>query len=190
MNSKIILVTGGTRSGKSSFALKEADSKGGHRIYIATAEAVDEEMAERIRRHQQDRPPEWTTIEEPLRLQDRLKELDNPNTIILIDCITIWLSNIITRQIPIHSAGVTEVVPDSNIQNLVNRYKEELLTTLNRLSEAVVYIVTNEVGMGIVPDNPLARFFRDMAGHLNQALAEIADEVYVLISGIPLKIKG
>jgi adenosylcobinamide kinase/adenosylcobinamide-phosphate guanylyltransferase len=172
MEKKIIFITGGVRSGKSSFALKEAEKFKGKKAYIATAQALDEEMEQRIEKHKLSRGREWTTFEEPIKIAELIKKIDGEYDIILLDCLTLWLSNAIHKDLELES----EV--------------KKIIDALNELKHSTIYIVSNEVGMGIVPENKLARKFRDMAGILNQKIAEISDEVYVLVAGIPLQIKG
>lgn len=170
---KIVFVTGGARSGKSSLALKQAETLPGSRAFIATAEATDEEMAERIRRHQEDRNDSWTTIEEPLALAGALRQAASENNIVVIDCLTLWLSNILCAGSDIEEETAALIAALRDIRHAVH-----------------VFIVSNEVGMGIVPANDLARRFRDEAGRLNRRIAEIADAVYMTVSGIPVKLKG
>ena len=164
-----LLITGGTRSGKSSFAEKRTLSYGTPVLYIATAQAFDEEMENRIQLHQQRRGDEWRTISEPLAIANILTSLDRQGAC-LVDCLTLWLSNLIFAE-------------------------EDISKATSSLIEAIaarrdpVILVTNEVGCGIVPENALARQFRDEAGRLNQIVAEAVDEVYTCISGIPLKLK-
>ena len=167
--SSSLLITGGARSGKSSFAEKRTLSYGTPVIYIATAQAFDEEMENRIQLHQQRRGDEWRTISEPLAIANILTSLDRQGAC-LVDCLTLWLSNLIFAE-------------------------EDISKATSSLIEAIaarrdpVILVTNEVGGGIVPENALARRFRDEAGRLNQIVAEAVDEVYTCISGIPLKLK-
>jgi adenosylcobinamide kinase/adenosylcobinamide-phosphate guanylyltransferase len=185
---KIIFVTGGARSGKSSFALELANNpvfskegvRGGGKVlpapskaYIATAQALDNEMKKRIERHKKMRSADWMTFEEPINVSSLIKDIHSEYDIILIDCLTLWLSNIMHAGFDIAR----------EIENLVH----SLRTARHSLR---IYIVSNEVGQGIVPDNALARRFRDMAGELNQKIAEIADKVFLVTAGIPLKIKG
>lgn len=167
--SKIILVTGGARSGKSALAERLIGDLGPAPVYIATAEARDAEMATRIADHQARRGPEWTTLNAPLDLAGALTQSDNgaPR---LVDCLTIWLSNL--------------MFADNDWQAATTQLIETLAA-----QQAPVVLVTNEVGGGIVPENQLARRFRDAAGLLNQRVAEAADEVYVSISGLPLQLK-
>jgi adenosylcobinamide kinase/adenosylcobinamide-phosphate guanylyltransferase len=175
---KNIFVIGGARSGKSSFALKEASKIKGQKAYIATAEALDEEMKERIEKHKTERGNEWDTFEETMNIPDLLSNLKNKYSVILIDCLTLWLSNIFMRT---QGAEDRTQTVDKTIKDFING-----LSGFNDLS---LYIVSNEVGTGIVPVNKLARQFRDRAGFLNQKVAEIADEVYLITAGIPLQIK-
>jgi adenosylcobinamide kinase / adenosylcobinamide-phosphate guanylyltransferase len=170
---KLVFITGGARSGKSSFALRETSKIPGAKAYIATAEASDEEMRERIENHKKQRAKDWDTFEEPIKVADVIQKIKAKYNLVIIDCLTLWLSNIMQ--------GNADVMDE--IEKLVHT-----LCAASPLSH--VYIVSNEVGMGIVPDNELARRFRDMAGLLNQRVAEFADEVYLMVGGIPLKVKG
>lgn len=170
---KLIFITGGARSGKSSFALSEATNIPGPKAYIATAEACDEEMRQRIENHKKQRTKDWDTFEEPIKVADVIQGIKTKYNLLIIDCLTLWLSNIMQSD-----ADVME-----EMEKLVH-----ILCAASPVSR--VYIVSNEVGMGIVPDNELARRFRDMAGLLNQRVTEFADEVYLMVSGIPLKVKG
>ncbi len=170
---RIYFITGGARSGKSAFAEKLAVSLPGKRAYVATAQALDEEMAARIAKHRQDRGAAWDTFEEPLAIADLLRKLSERYPVILLDCITLWLSNVMA-----HTAGDGDVMDRSS----------DLVSAVASCKGHCI-IVSNEVGLGIVPDNPLARKFRDLAGMLNQRIAQAADEVYFTAAGIPLKIK-
>jgi adenosylcobinamide kinase/adenosylcobinamide-phosphate guanylyltransferase len=175
---QIIFITGGTRSGKSIFAENRAAEFGENLGYLATAQALDGEMEERVKLHQQRRGAEWHTIEEPTRLAEALTDCDGTYQVILVDCVTLWLSNLMFLY-------EDSVIPceeriDANLQSLKS--------TLQRMVTPVI-LVSNEVGMGIVPENKLARQFRDIAGRTNQFLAALADEVHVVISGIPLRLK-
>jgi adenosylcobinamide kinase/adenosylcobinamide-phosphate guanylyltransferase len=182
---KIIFITGGARSGKSTFALKESEKIADKKAFIAPAAPVDAEMEDRIRLHRLDRGEEWDTIEEPLNIAHIIEEMKDKYGVILIDCLTLWISNVILRDAGAEQEKIQEAI-------------DVLMETIGSLKErsdgggplSKVIIVSNEVGMGIVPENPLARLFRDMAGRLNQRVAEIADEVYLAVSGIPVKIKG
>ena len=164
---RLTLVLGGARSGKSAFAesLIPATVK---RVYIATAEARDDEMSSRIVTHQERRGSLWKTVDAPLNLVEALNTLEE--TPALLDCLTLWLSNLMEA--------------DKNI----DQETDKLTACLKEMAGSVV-IVSNEVGQGIVPDNALARRFRDHAGHLNQAVAAVADHVYFVTAGIPTKLK-
>ncbi|MBI4688889.1 MAG: bifunctional adenosylcobinamide kinase/adenosylcobinamide-phosphate guanylyltransferase [Nitrospirae bacterium] len=170
MKGKIVFITGGARSGKSSFALKEASKIKGKRAYIATAEALDEEMKERIKLHRKHRGNKWDTYEEPLKIGTLIKEIHGKYDVIIVDCLTLWLSNLMLNN------------------KTIEKEIESFILSLSTI-HCSLFTVSNEVGMGIVPENEMARRFRDMAGRLNQKVAEIADEGYLIVSGIPLKIK-
>ncbi len=168
---RTVLVIGGARSGKSAFALKKAGSFPGKKAYIATAEALDEEMKERIEKHRGERGKDWETFEEPIKMAGVLREMGSGYNAAVIDCLTLWLSNLLL--------GAED--PEEEI--------EGFLSLLREGDHPPLFVVSNEVGMGIVPDNPLSRRFRDLAGRLNQKVAGIADEVYLVTAGIPVRIK-
>jgi adenosylcobinamide kinase/adenosylcobinamide-phosphate guanylyltransferase len=170
MSKKIVFITGGVRSGKSSFVLKEASKIPSKKVYIATAEALDEEMRERIEDHKRKRGRDWDTYEEPIKIADVIKNIKDQYSVIVIDCLTLWLSNLFLN--------------NKNVEKEIEYFCCSLSTV-----HCPLFIVSNEVGMGIVPENKMARNFRDMAGILNQKVAKISDEVYVVVAGIPLKIK-
>lgn len=172
---RIVLVIGGARSGKSSFALRSADSINGKKAYIATAQAFDSEMEQRIQRHKNERPDDWSTIEEPLNIASAIGEAINRYDVVLIDCLTLWLSNLMHAGRDI----------DKEIDRFVNFLKAPEL----RQDKYELFLVSNEVGMGIVPENSLSRQFRDFAGILNQKVAQAADEVYLMAAGIATRIK-
>lgn len=167
---RLTLVLGGARSGKSRLAEGLIAAQPGRRIFLATAEAGDGEMAERIRRHRERRGDSWLTVEEPLDLTGALLTHGRGDSAVLIDCLTLWLSNLM-------GAGRD---PEKEIQALID--------VLPRLAGEVVF-VANEVGQGIVPDNALARAFRDHAGLLNQAIAAAAGRVYLVAAGLPMVLK-
>lgn len=166
---KSILITGGARSGKSRIAEAWAGALGPSPIYIATGQAFDDEMAARIAEHQARRGPEWTTVQEPLDLLDALQQSDGQGPR-LVDCLTLWLSNLMH-----HARDWSEAA--------------DALARALPAQQSPVILVTNEVGLGIVPENALARAFRDAQGHLNQRVAAAADEVYLAVSGYPMKVK-
>ena len=165
----IILITGGARSGKSTRAEARARELPGQPVYIATAEALDAEMSERIARHRAQRGSEWLERETPLELVTALVETDGGGTR-LVDCLTLWLSNLMLAERDWEKEAL------------------HLVETLGRQNNPVI-LVTNEVGLGIVPDNALARRFRDAAGILNQQIARVADEVEFVVAGLPMRVK-
>lgn len=175
----IIFVIGGARSGKSSFALQEASLIQGQKVYIATAEAMDDEMKDRITRHRKERSSVWATVEEPVNITEAIAGALKRYEVVLLDCLTLWLSNVMRQD------GSAE----QRIEHLV-RGLQQMKGAADSDRGTSLYLVSNEVGMGIVPENKLARQFRDLAGMLNRKAAEIADEAYLVTAGIPVKIKG
>jgi adenosylcobinamide kinase/adenosylcobinamide-phosphate guanylyltransferase len=163
----IVLIGGGSRSGKSAHALKLARTRGPKLAFIATAQALDDEMRERILIHRQERGEDFTTVEEPIAIASAIKRHSDFDAIV-VDCLTLWLSNIATT----HVDAATTTVIEASVA-----------------SPAQIILVTNEVGCGIIPDNALARQFRDDAGRLNQRVAEAASEVYWMIFGCALRVK-
>jgi adenosyl cobinamide kinase/adenosyl cobinamide phosphate guanylyltransferase len=170
----LALVLGGTRSGKSRYGLSLAARFPGPRLFVATCEPGDPEMCARIDHHRQERGPEWETREVPLDLGDTLADLHGNYGVILIDCLTMWLSNLMLREGE-NKVGI-QAGCDLLVQSLVQ-------------SRTPAILISNEVGWGIVPDNPLAREFRDHAGWLHQRLAQVADLVVLVVAGIPLVVK-
>ncbi len=164
----ITLILGGARSGKSKLAESLAHDP---KIYIATAQAFDREMKKRIAEHQSRRGNDWKTVEAPIKLAEAIKKHDTASTFILVDCLTLWLSNLILAR------------KDWEME------LESLVSTLGKLKGQAA-IVSNEVGMGIVPDNALARRFRDAQGITNQSIAEVADVVVLVTAGIAQQLKG
>ncbi len=181
--SHIALIVGGCRSGKSAYARKLA-CRYKQVAYIATATASDDEMRERIARHINDRPKHWLTIEAPLDVASALKDLNNEVEAVIIDCLTLYLSNII-------AAGKFKLKDTASYPE----YEKQINAQINGLIQAakeiapMVLMVSNELGQGLVPYEPLSRFFRDMAGLMNQRVAQAADEVYKLEVGIPVRLK-
>ncbi|MCF8034381.1 MAG: bifunctional adenosylcobinamide kinase/adenosylcobinamide-phosphate guanylyltransferase [Desulfarculaceae bacterium] len=170
-----VLILGGAKSGKSSLAQRLAEHWGGRLVYLATAQAGDAEMHERIARHQAQRGAAWTTLEEPLALEEALKQADGPDAVLLVDCLTLWLSNLVLG---------------ANLGDEQVAARGEALATLLPSLEARVILVANEVGLGIVPENALARRWRDLAGGLNQRLASACGSVVLVTAGLPLALKG
>lgn len=172
---KTILITGGCRSGKSKHALKLAKTLPGEKFFLATAQSLDDEMEERIQRHRQERGKEWTTIEEPLNLSAIIEKLaDDSKTVLVLDCLTLWISNLLMAE-----------TSKEKIMTRVN----EWLESCSRFNGTLICI-TNEVGAGIVPETPLGREFRDLAGEINQRVADRFEEVVLTVSGIPVIIKS
>ena len=169
---KVYLVTGGARSGKSSYAedlAKKLCPDGSRRCYIATAEAFDDEMKARIAAHRKRREGEFFTVESPIELGKAITESQEKSDVILVDCLTVWMGNLL------HYNRLEQ--------------KDLLLKALENVKCDIV-LVTNETGMGIVPANELSRAFRDEAGYLNQAVARIADNVVFMVCGLPMSVKG
>jgi len=173
-----IFITGGARSGKSRFAEELAHRFGTPLGYLATAHALDDEMAERIAMHRQRRGDAWRTMEEPLHLTQALAGCNGSCKAVLVDCLTLWLSNLLLHYEERHEDAQTLIMEDV----------QRLAATLRGMRTPVI-VVSNEVGQGIVPENCLARRFRDIAGQANQIVAAMADEVYMVVSGIPLRLK-
>jgi adenosylcobinamide kinase/adenosylcobinamide-phosphate guanylyltransferase len=167
VHDRITLITGGARSGKTRYALSAATDVSS-RTYIATAEVLDDEMRERAARHQEERGSRWRTIEEPLDVATRVMELDG---IVIVDCLTLWLSNWMLQD-----------------ETRVDRQIELLCSAFQRAT-CDIRAITNEVGWSIVPDNSLARRFRDYSGFMNQRVAAVADAVYLMVCGTPTRVK-
>jgi adenosylcobinamide kinase/adenosylcobinamide-phosphate guanylyltransferase len=169
----LTLITGGARSGKSSFAERLASTRGGAVLFVATAEARDEDMTARIAKHQADRPPHWRTLEAPLYVAHALTQAE-PAPLVLLDCVTLWVTNLLLRE------GATWEQAEAELDALLAWY---------RAQSADVIVVTNEVGLGIVPADRLSRTFRDWLGLFNQRLAAAADVVYLMVSGLAVDVK-
>ncbi len=181
---KFILVLGGARSGKSEFAENLASGLGTPVIYVATAAAGDEEMSRRIEKHRLRRPSQWRTVEESLRLPEIVERYGAERGVLLIDCLTVWLTNLLLDDnIPFPRAGDPE--KEEYIHGRVGELSDRAAH-----SQSHVIIVANEVGLGIVPAYPLGRIFRDLAGRANRSLAAMADEVYLVTAGLAMEIKS
>ena len=167
---RVALILGGARSGKSRHAQRLADGSGLAKVFLATAEGLDDEMRERIARHRADRDGGWRTREEPLELVAALKEEAAPGKIVLVDCLTLWLSNVM------HTARPTE------------REIAELKAAVAGLRGPAI-LVSNEVGLGLAPTTPLGRAFRDWQGRLNAEIADVADVVVAMTAGLPVVVK-
>jgi adenosylcobinamide kinase/adenosylcobinamide-phosphate guanylyltransferase len=176
---KLILITGGVRSGKSNYAQQLAGNSGKKVLFVATAEALDNEMRSRITEHRKARPPEWQTLEAAIGIGDQIRSNISGSDIVIVDCITLLLNNIFSREYRDTRSSV-EITTNNEMSNLLNQIQE---------IPATFIIVTNEIGSGIVPDNEMARLYRDLLGKANQKLAKQAEEVFLMIAGIPVRIK-
>lgn len=185
---KIVLVTGGARSGKSTFGEKYVAELAERIAYIATAIPFDDEMKSRIRHHRDTRPQEWTTVEKYFEIDRVIPSIAVEHDGIILDCVTLMVSNMM-----LEAPGMDWSDPDPlkvhEIQEAALDHAKAIMEAL-RASEMSAVLITNEIGMGIVPENPMARAFRDIAGRVNQCLAGLSDEVWLLVSGIPVKIKS
>lgn len=170
---KIVFISGGARSGKSQYAVRLAKSNYRQVLFIATACASDKEMQLRIKLHKKDRPCDWKTIEEPKNIVSLVKDISKKVDLVIIDCLTLFISNLML---------------DNRSDVFIERQLNSLLKTLKR-SQFDSILISGEVGLGVVPDNHLARRFRDLAGRVNQNVASMSDEAYFIIAGLPLKIK-
>lgn len=170
---RTLLVLGGARSGKSRYAQQRAEALPGALVYVATAQAFDDEMATRIAHHRADRGARWRTVEAPLALAEAIVAEARPDGVLLVDCLTLWASNLL----------LADQAADEGAEAAA-----ALAAALAKAAGPVI-LVANEVGLGIVPDNALARRFRDIAGRINQAIAAAADEVQFIAAGLPLRLK-
>ncbi len=184
--SKLILVTGGARSGKSTFAEGKAKEYGQDVLYVATSKAIDEEMKQRIAKHRAQRPSEWETLEEYKNLDAALVDIMHNKSAVLLDCVTIMITNLMLDECFDWDSLTRDEVEE--IEQSVGHQIERLIS-LSKMSEIPFILVTNEIGLGVVPPSAIGRDFRDIAGRMNQILARAADEVYFCVSGIPMKIK-
>lgn len=180
MTAEVILVTGGARSGKSAFAERYAARYGKKIAYIATAQIYDHEMRRRVDLHQARRPRDWTTYEAPCEAEKAIAEAAKAHDTILFDCLTLYISNMLCAASAPNDADQRHAEMERHVEALIAHAKK---------SGRRVIFVTNEVGMGIVPENALAREYRDLAGLANQRVARCADAVYLVASGIPVDIK-
>jgi adenosylcobinamide kinase/adenosylcobinamide-phosphate guanylyltransferase len=173
---KTILLIGGARSGKSRFAQELARKLGGRVLFVATAEAGDEEMSQRIEEHRQKRPANWRTLEASSHLGKRIKQEIGDAQVVIVDCMTLLVSNIFSQH------------GDQDLEKQVTAEIKELIECLKNIDASFV-IVSNEVGLGLVPASRVGRLYRDLLGKANQMLASHADEVYLMVAGLPMKIK-
>ena len=185
MKSQIILCSGGARSGKSEFAERLALATAGRKAYVATGQAFDEEMIDRIQKHQERRGEIWNNFEVPLHLAKEWKNISQSADVILIDCLTMFTTNHMMAH------GSIQGQQDANqLEATVLTELETLLGSIKSCEDKTVIFVTNEIGLGIVPDNKLARYFRDIAGRVNRTVATAADKLYLTISGVTIELKS
>jgi adenosylcobinamide kinase / adenosylcobinamide-phosphate guanylyltransferase len=180
----IVLITGGARSGKSRYAQEMAERSGKRVLFVATAQAGDDEMRRRILAHQRSRPSSWRTLEAPFDVGRSITEKAADSEVILLDCITLLINNVIGPLLSADGTDIDEIEADRAVTVEI----DGLITCL-KTAKADVLVVTNEVGLGLVPDNKLGRVYRDLLGKANQVLAAAADEVCFMVSGLPLKLK-
>ena len=180
---RLILILGGARSGKSTYAQRLARTHGGKVVFIATAEAQDDEMRTRIAAHQSERPLDWQTLEIPYNVAEAFTRLSPPADVVLLDCLTLLVSNLLLLENDIDQPDATQAEKrlDGEIRSLLEAIQG---------SRADWIVVSNEVGQGLVPPYPSGRVYRDLLGHANQHLAAQADEVYWMVAGIPVPIHG
>jgi adenosylcobinamide kinase/adenosylcobinamide-phosphate guanylyltransferase len=203
MAKKFILILGGARSGKSSFAQSLAAKLGKKVLFVATGEPLDEEMASRLEEHKRKRPKNWRTLEIDTRVGQKLQGQIKDADVVLLDCITLLVSNVILNPslsavakplITCHSEGAQqpknlEEINPAKAETQVMSEMEDIISCIDKHGGNFI-VVSNEVGLGLVPDNKLGRIYRDLLGKANQLLAQHASEVYFMVSGIPVKIKG
>ncbi len=180
MAKRLIFLLGGARSGKSHYAETWAKEHGNQVLYVATAEAFDDDMKERVAHHQNDRPQHWHTLEAPRNTYQHIAEFPKGYDTVLLDCITFLTTNVLLE--------LSESATQTDANDMILTQIDHLLGVYES-SDATWLIVSNEVGMGVVPPTKLGRFFRDMLGRANQRIAQRADEVLLLVAGLPWKLK-
>jgi adenosylcobinamide kinase / adenosylcobinamide-phosphate guanylyltransferase len=176
VSSRTVLVLGGVRAGKSAFAVARARALGGRVVFVATAEAGDEEMAARIARHRADRPSDWRTVEAPVALPSTLTALDGEADVVVVDCLNLWVANLLVKRPELSDTDL--LAETAHLEAVAARPRFTLI------------LVSNEVGWGIHPETALGRRFRDALGVVNQAAARAADEVVLMVAGCPLVMKS
>lgn len=181
---KVVLLLGGARSGKSYMGQAMAEKMAHKVLFVATATAGDEDMRRRIAKHRQDRPSHWQTLEAPLGIAGRIESGIGPAELVIIDCITLLVNNLFSK----YNDHEFENIEDSVLDQAVTSEITELEQLIAKKPASFI-IISNEVGLGIVPDNRMGRLYRDCLGRANQILAKAADEVYLMVAGIPLKVK-
>lgn len=179
-----ILITGGARSGKSRYAQELALKLGKSVLFVATAEAGDEEMRRRIEEHRRTRPVDWYTLEVTTNVGSEILKQIGQAQVVIVDCITLLINNLLGH----HADEASENIDAASFEKAVIGEIGELIDCMNRVDASFI-VVTNEVGTGLVPANRLGRLYRDLLGKANQLLAERADEVYLMVAGLPVRIK-
>jgi len=187
MAKKFIFILGGARSGKSSSAQRLAGKLGEKVLFVATGEPLDDEMALRIKEHKRMRPESWRTLEIKTQVGRKVKEDFGDADVILLDCLTLLISNVI--DVILNTVKNLEKINSAEVEEQVMAEMEELIECIDKY-EGNFVVVSNEVGLGLVPENKLGRIYRDLLGKANQLLAQQATEVYFMASGIPVRIKG
>lgn len=180
----VTLITGGARAGKTAFALAMARRHPGPVVYVATAEARDAEMAARIQRHRAERPPHWATMEAPLDPVAALADV-SPDALVVVDCLTLWVSNLLLARLPAAFAP-----PEGEMAGAAALGEVQKLLTWQRHAGNDLLLVSNEVGLGIVPADPLSRLYRDVLGRANQMVAAAATRVYLVVAGLALELRS
>lgn len=184
MRSINILIIGGARSGKSSFAQELAINLGGPILFVATAEAKDEEMRRRIETHKRSRPTLWNTLESATSVGSQIGKNIGQARVVIVDCVTLLVNNVLCQ----HMNGADEKIDTEVIEQQVTDEITQLIDCMNN-SEASFIVVTNEVGTGLIPTSAMARLYRDLLGKANQMLGQHADRVYLMVAGLPLQVK-
>ena len=177
MSSKFVFLIGGARSGKSCYAQQLASANGSDVLFVATADAGDAEMAAKIEAHKKDRPANWHTLEANSGLGEKIAAFDKKTDVVIVDCITMLVANLVMKN-----------EDKSGIKQLIKQEIDTLTSCIDK-GDGLFIAVSNEVGMALVPDNSMGRQYRDSLGQANQLLASRADEVYLLVAGIPVRIK-
>ncbi|APV44236.1 adenosylcobinamide kinase / adenosylcobinamide-phosphate guanylyltransferase [Dehalogenimonas formicexedens] len=184
MKKRTILLIGGARSGKSSYAEELAREIGGEVLFVATAEARDEEMRRRIEVHKKSRPAHWHTLEAPCKVGDCISKDNRILDVVVLDCVTLLVNNVLCQHMAVSGEDVDEKAVEADIKTEINSIIACMVQSL-----ATYIMVTNEVGEGIIPLGASTRIYRDVLGRANQMLAKAVDEVYLMVAGIPLKVK-
>lgn len=181
---RVILIIGGARSGKSRFAAELALKSGGPVLFVATAEAGDEEMKQRIEEHRRERPADWATLEVTTHIGSHIGQKIGKARVVVVDCITLLVNNIFSQYTDRSSEQIDAHLIEEKLTSEING----LVECINQVDAGFI-IVTNEVGLGLVPANRVGRLYRDLLGRANQILAQRADEIYIMLAGLPLRIK-